>query len=481
MSANNLLNLVRQAGRRLDLSSLQFRLTAGVTALAILGLGSVALWASWKMQQILVGSHRQYVEDIADRFPQDIEFYSKTIPMPTGLQTAINNRTTPNLFLLVKRPDGKVIAQSSLLGQNNDVAATLTSLSGKPVETQVYQVGERYLMLYGRPLSLQESMNNTLYVAQDVTWDQTMFLTLVRSLGIATLLSILVMLLVMALYVQRSLRPLRQISQMTQLISADDLGQAQLQLGNLPSEVRELAQMFNLMLTRLSQAWEQQRQFVSNVSHELRTPLTIVQGYLQSTLRRSTNLTQTQREALEVATSEAERTVRLLQDLLNLARADSGFLYFHVEVFGLNELVSEVIGMARQFSDRVMAIEAGAVPIQVRADRDALKQVLINLIDNAVKYSAPDRPITLNIKQMDDWAIIEVCDRGYGIPLQQQTRIFERFYRGDIARTRATDSSGLGLSIVKTLVEGMGGSVTVRSKLGEGSTFTVTLPLEAAQ
>ena len=234
-----------------------------------------------------------------------------------------------------------------------------------------------------------------------------------------------------------------------------------------------------MTLSRLSAAWEQQRQFVSNVSHELRTPLTLVDGYLQSLLRRGVNLTEAQREALEVASDEAKRTIRLLQDLLNLARADSGHLYFHFESFVVNDLVAEVVGMAEQFSNRTIAIE-GTLPIQVRADRDSLKQVLINLIDNAMKYSEPNTLICVRLEQTATQAIIQVSDRGFGINLQQQNRIFERFYRVDEARSRLSGGSGLGLAIVKTLVEGMGGSVTVRSRPGEGSIFTVTLPSIAA-
>jgi heavy metal sensor kinase len=475
--ASNLFNAINQAWKRTDPSSLQFRLTAGVVTFSILGLGSVALWTSWRMQQILIDSHKQNVQDIAQRFPRDVESYSKMMSVQTGLQTVINNRTTPNLFLWVSRPDGKIAAQSTSLWQNNDTAAALLSLSGRLIKTQVYQVNERYLVLCGNQLSVQGAMIGKLYLAQDITRDQTMFLALVRSVSIATILSILVLMLVISIYVRRSLQPLRQMSQLAGTISADDLGKVRLQLERAPSEVKELAQTFNMTLSRLSAAWEQQRQLVSDVSHELRTPLTLVHGYLQSMLRRSVNLTEPQREALEVAASETKRTIRLLQDLLNLARADSGHLYFHFESLVLNDLVVEVVGMVEQFSNRAIAIEAGTFPIKVRADRNCLKQVLINLIDNAVKYSDSDTPITLKIEQIAENAIIQVCDRGYGIPLQQQTRIFERFYRVDEARS--TEGSGLGLAIVKTLMEGMGGSVTVRSKLGEGSIFTATLPVNA--
>ena len=142
----------------------------------------------------------------------------------------------------------------------------------------------------------------------------------------------------------------------------------------------------------------------------------------------------------------------------------------------LNDLVVEVIGMAQQYSNRAIMIEEQSGLVEVKADSNRLKQVLLNLIDNAIKYSDPSQPVTLNLEQQGEHAIIQVCDRGQGIPLQHQTRIFERFYRVDEARARSSGGYGLGLSIVKTIVNGMGGSVTVRSKVGEGSIFTVILP-----
>jgi signal transduction histidine kinase len=289
--------------------------------------------------------------------------------------------------------------------------------------------------------------------------------------------------LAIAARIRRLLQPLREMNEMAGRISAAELSQAQLQVSHAPSEVKELAETFNMLLARLADNWEQQRQFVGNVSHELRTPLTVVLGYLQSILRRSTNLTDYQREALETAESEADRTVRLLQDLLDLARADSGYQRFQLEPVLLNDLVAEVAAMAIKSKNRNIQIEATETVIAI-GDRNQLKQVLINLIDNAIKYSDADRPTVLSLAQIDDrtkpfrqqQAVIRVRDRGVGIPLQDQNRIFERFYRVDEARARATGGHGLGLAIVKTLVEGMGGSITVRSKPGEGSEFTVLLP-----
>ncbi|MDF5715493.1 MAG: ATP-binding protein [Rhizonema sp. NSF051] len=470
---NQLSNILR----KIDLFSLRIRLTIGVAAVSILGLGSLAIWTNWTMQQFLVDSHKHNLEEISTRLPRDVEVYSEILPPEAALKNAINNLSNTKMVLWVKNPNQKIIASSNNLYRlPNSTINQLISLTEMPIKPQIYEINQRYFVLCGLSLQVQGKLLGQLVLVQDVTRDQTMFLAMVWRLRTASILLITVMVVAITFYIQRSLRPLRQISQMTEVISAEDLGQARLYLDNAPSEVRELAQTLNTMLSRLSQSWEKERQFFSNVSHELRTPLTIIHGYLQSILRRQHLLTEVQREALETAASEAERTVRLLQDLLDVARADSGYLYFNIKSCSLNDLVAEVVEMAGQDSDRTITIESSTYPIQVKADDIRLKQVLLNLIDNAIKYSEPGTSISLKLSQQGEEGIIQVFDKGYGIPLQHQSRIFERFYRVDEARNRSTGGSGLGLSIVKTLVEAMGGSVTVRSKFGEGSVFTVILP-----
>jgi heavy metal sensor kinase len=469
--------------RHFDPSSLQFRLTVEIALLSILGLSSVAVWTSWKMQQLLITTHTQSVEYIATRFPRDVELYSEMLPVETGLQKTINNVSVPGLVIWVKSIDDKRLLAQSMdqsrgqsMGSNSSFTATteLMSIAEMPLKPQVYNLDSRYLILYQGLVTVKGKPLGKVYMAQDITEDQRQLIGAIRGLAAVCVLATIFMMVAIALRIRRSLRPLQDMSQMAGAISAEDLNKAKLQLSYAPSEVKELAQTFNMMLSRLSDAWEQQRQFVSNVSHELRTPLTVVLGYLQSLLRRSTNLNDYQKEALETAASEADRTVRLLEDLLDLARADSGYVHYRLESMVLNDLVAEVAGMAEKFSDRFIQVE-GKEPVSAIVDRDRLKQVLINLIDNAVKYSEPDQLIKLSVERVDQQAIIQVCDRGVGIPLQDQSRIFERFYRVDEARARSTGGHGLGLAIVKTLVEGMGGSITVRSKLDGGSVFTIVL------
>ncbi|MBW4657656.1 MAG: HAMP domain-containing protein [Drouetiella hepatica Uher 2000/2452] len=469
---------IAQSGwRYLNPTSLQFRLTSEIAILSVLCLGSVGLWTSWKMQQILIATHQQNVEYIADRFPRDVELYSEMLSVKTGLQKTINNVSNPSLLIWVKGRDSQILAQSeSLRAESPANKAALMSLAEMPSQPQVYGIGDRYVVLRGSSLTVKNQLLGNVYIAQDVTANQQQLISALQGLVLVSALAIVITLIAITLRIRRSLRPLQEMSQIAGAISAEDLSSAQLPLNRAPSEVKELAETFNLMLSRLSNAWENQRQFVGNVSHELRTPLTIVHGYLQSVLRRSTNLSAYQQEALETAAAEADRTVRMLEDLLNLARADNGHLYFRQEPVLLNALVVEVAEMTQKVSNRQVTVTAPNFEIWVQGDRDRLQQVLINLVDNAIKYSAADQPVDLILEQGQQ-VMVHVRDRGVGISLQHQNRIFERFYRVDETMTRSRDGTGLGLAIAKSLIESMAGCITLRSKPTEGSIFTVVLPV----
>ncbi|MGJ3249835.1 MAG: sensor histidine kinase [Elainellaceae cyanobacterium] len=467
---------VKQVWRNIDPASLQFRLTVGTILVSVLGIGGIALWMSLRTEQILIGSHKQYTVDIATRFPQDVALYKDVMSTQQALQKAVDFRSLPNLTIVVADTDGAIRAQSRGPQQNGEIAPALLTLSTQMIDPHLVSIDDQYFVVCSDSLVIDGVQSGWLYVALNVTDDLAMFRQVVQSLGLATLFAIFVIMVAIAFYVRRSLRPLRQMSQLAETVTLRDLGVVKLHLQEAPTEINELVETCEKMLMRLSRAVEQQQQFIHDISHELRTPLTIVYGYLQSMLRRGKTLTEPQREALETAALEADRTIRILQDLLDLARADSGYLPYSKEPLSLNSLVEELVGMAEQSSGQTIDIDATRKDIKVWADTSRLTQILSNLIDNALKYSGADQPITIKLDQQHGDAIIQVCDRGQGIPLQHQSRIFDRCYRVDEARSRSTGGCGLGLSIVKTLVEGMGGSVTVRSKVNEGSVFTVTLP-----
>lgn len=267
-------------------SSLQMRLTVGIAVVSAVGLGSVAGWTCWKMQQILIVSHKHNIERIVERLPKDVEVYSEISYLQGGLQTAVDNLTITNLFLWVNSPDRQMLAQSKNLEEDDD-RLLLISMTEMPLKPIIYGINRRYFVLCRSPFLVKGTVIGQLYIALDITRDKKMAIAMVISLLLASILAILLMTGAIAIYIKTSLRPLRHLSQLADTVNADGLQQATLYLEEAPAEVRELAQTLDTMLVRLSESWSKQRQFVSNVSHELRTPLTIVSGYRQLPTRAS--------------------------------------------------------------------------------------------------------------------------------------------------------------------------------------------------
>ncbi|MEA5486945.1 MULTISPECIES: sensor histidine kinase [Pseudanabaena] len=460
--------------KRVSPNSLQFRLTVELIAMSVISLTGVSVWAGWKMEQTVVNGHKQMLEYVAMRFPDQVEMYMETGGVKAGIERTSNKVATSDLAILVKGDNGEVIAKSA---NNYDLSADLQNIGYTEVPTtpQVIQIGDRYVVMCGNNLTVNGKLVGKVYLSQDVTNDQLQLNNGLYGLIIVSISATVILIVAIALRIRKALSPLQEMSQMASVISIDDLSDAKLELAKAPDEILGLAQTFNEMLQRLSSAWEQQRQFVGNVSHELRTPLTVICGYLQSLLRRGDNLSIYQKQAIETASAETERTIQMLQDLLDLARADSGNLHFRQAPVFLNTLVAEVAAMSAKVSDRSVTAIVQDQDIVALADQDRLQQVLINLVDNAIKYSAD--PVEIQMETREDQAMIHVCDRGIGIALVHQHRVFERFYRSDDPSTRSRDGTGLGLAIAKSLVEGMNGKISLMSKPNEGSIFTISLPL----
>lgn len=478
----------------IDPRSLQFQLGITLASLIAMGLSGVALWTTWRVQQILIDSHKASIVGIGERITQDVTLYEEMMPVDEAMQRALENRSSSKLLLWVQTSDGKLFAASpneyDAAWKKLNSPRTMAAIFNNALPPRIFRVNDRDFVACESPIAVNSDFKGELFIAQDITKDQQRFEAVVRAQIATTISAIILMTLIMAFYLNRSLQPLQNICRLTQKISAEDLERAQVNIQQAPTEIQQLADRFNMMLTRISSSWkkeqdasDRQRQFVSNVSHELRTPLTVVRGYLQSTLRRGTNLSEAQREALGIASDEADHTIQVLQDLLDLARADDGYIPYRMEHVILNDLIQKVVdGVQQTHNEQTPNIEIHPIEtefetdlITAYADGTRLQQVLVNLVDNAVKYSEPPASVVVSAKLTDNYAVIEVSDRGPGIPEDLHERIFERFYRVDEARTRS-GGTGLGLSIVKTFVEGMHGTVQLISQKGEGSTFTLTLP-----
>ena len=248
-------------------------------------------------------------------------------------------------------------------------------------------------------------------------------------------------------------------------------------LAGFPAEDRQGVVAVFHDITEIRRLESVRRDFVAAASHELKTPLTAIRGFAETLLGGSVGPDDTKRQ-LEIILKHAQRLSRIVDDLLELSRAESGALRLQLESVDLPEigaaLLQSLESRHRARSLHVRLSDSGAVP--ARADRAAVEQLLENLLDNAIKYTDPGGSVEVRFSSDERHVLGEVVDTGIGIPEAHLSRIFERFYRVDRARSRALGGTGLGLSIVKNLVREMGGEVSVESTPGEGSTFRFTLP-----
>jgi two-component system phosphate regulon sensor histidine kinase PhoR len=235
-------------------------------------------------------------------------------------------------------------------------------------------------------------------------------------------------------------------------------------------------------ITRIKNLEQVRREFVANVSHELRTPLTIISGYLETLTDGGLDDRAMTESALGVMSKHADRLGRLVDDLLTISRAESRSVPLEVRRIDLRELLRRVVeqldGPIRERGAKVRITTAGG-DLALEADAARLEQVFLNLLENALKYgNRPGLAVDIYAERTGEEIHVQIADNGPGIPREDQEHIFERFYRVHKDRSRETGGTGLGLSIVKNVVQAHGGTVSVRSVPGEGSTFTVELPLQ---
>jgi heavy metal sensor kinase len=278
---------------------------------------------------------------------------------------------------------------------------------------------------------------------------------------------------------RRALAPVDALTRTARTITGHTLSSRLEQL-HTGDELQRLSDTLNEMLARIETAFTRVTEFTADASHELRTPISLVRTEAELALRRSRG-EEEYREALRHILLEAERTTSLIEELLALARADSGRQSLNVQPIDLRGMLQEVapgwraVASVRglQFSERIMDAE-----LRVLGDAEALRRVVNILLDNAFKYTpAPGGVVTLSAGEADGHAFISVVDNGMGIAEQDQPRIFERFFRVDKARSRELGGAGLGLSIAQWIVQQHHGKLRVESTLGAGSIFRVELPL----
>jgi two-component system OmpR family sensor kinase len=336
-------------------------------------------------------------------------------------------------------------------------------------------------LIYNRPIVRDGELVSIIQVARSLTERERTLSSLAVTLGVAGGFTILLAFAVGWTLSGFSLRPIHRITQTAHAIGDERDFSRRVEYTGPTDEVGQLALTFNQMLARLQNAYqnlehslEMQRNFIADVSHELRTPLTTLRGNLSLLQRDASAPSEEQEDILVDMVDESERLIRLINDLLMIATADARRSLTR-ERFEIEPLLTESVRQAKVLDDQREVNLECPTGLVIHGDRDAFKQVILILLDNALKHS--NGSIDLQITANDAWVQIDLSDQGPGIPADQLERIFDRFYRGE--STAASQGYGLGLPIAKDLVEKMGGTITIRSKLEVGSVFSLRFPTEA--
>ncbi|RPI06284.1 MAG: HAMP domain-containing protein [Ignavibacteriae bacterium] len=277
----------------------------------------------------------------------------------------------------------------------------------------------------------------------------------------------------------KSLKPVDELTKTAKEITAQNLNR-RLPANVVDDELGRLTEQFNDMISRLQASFDQIQQFSADASHELRTPLTIMRGEIEVAIRNQ-RLSKSTRELLMSINDELVRLSSIVESLMILVKSDTGRLVFTMQPIALNEFIEQLVEETKMLAEtkKIKVKLDLPQPIQINGDAVRLKQLFLNLIDNALKYTPPRGQVVLTLSKKEGEAILAVKDNGIGIPKKDQAKIFERFYRVERSGEHIDDAggSGLGLSIAQWITEAHHGSIEVKSREGRGSTFVVRLPI----
>ncbi|NDJ76513.1 MAG: HAMP domain-containing protein [Chloroflexi bacterium] len=451
-------------------------------------LAIVILVFSAATSSILNWTLRNQVDDNLIQTINDVrvQAYSRVEPAPQSNVAIPEEQTTlqiyslssPGLFLQIWKRDESGDIVPMWRSQSLQLAGYSAPLDEEALQVNTERrsdqvVDNTHMRVVTVPLTGQ---NGELYghiqAAQSLHTVDAAIDRLLKIMLIGGAIALLASLLLGDLLTRRALLPIDTIAQAAQQITAADDLSRRIPYDGPPDELAQLTSTFNDTLERLERLFKAQRRFVADVSHEMRTPLTTIQGNIDLMHRFGFD-----EEAVDAIESESKRMSRLVGDLLLLARADAGRLSLEKEAVELDTLVLEVYNQAHMLSKGV-EVQLGSIDrAHVMGDADRLKQLLLNLVSNGLKYTPEGGTVILNMQRDHHWVYVQISDTGIGIPEDDLPHIFDRFYRVDKARSRAQGGTGLGLSIARWVADAHGGQLTVNSQVGVGSTFTVILPL----
>ena len=410
-------------------------------------------------------------EDVARalRVRGELSFLPRRATLPRD-----NSLVSPTVYVQLLDPSGRIVERSDNLGEDSlpvPADSLKAGRAGEPHYDTVVVSGEE-VRLYTVPVEVNGSLVGFIQVGRSLNYYNRTLSWLGNLLVVIGAAMVVIASGVGYVLARAALRPITRVTHAARAIGLSQRLDRRLQPYPHPDEIGQLISTFNRMLDRLEAAFLAQRRFVSDASHELRTPLTTIRGNVE-VLRRGNLDPAEQAEALQDIADETERMSRLIAGLLALARADAG-RHLDRQLVTLDNLLLDVYRQA-QLLARGVTIELGPVePVEALADADHVRQLLLVLVENALKYNHPGGEVRLSLVREGDWLKIAVSDTGVGISPEDLPHIFERFYRSPAARQ--VDGTGLGLAIARWIAEEHEGRIEVESVPGQGSTFTFWLP-----
>jgi len=382
------------------------------------------------------------------------------------------------LFIRVTRTDGSILYES---GPSRDGSFDPRNISHQAEKTGTSRI-ERLpngtnLMISAIPFTSRTGESFVIEAGASLKQSESVLHGLLLTFAVGLPLVIAVAIGGGYFLMSRALTPVGALTRTAEQITSRNLSE-RLPEAATGDELEKLSIALNKMIARIEHSFRHMNRFTADASHELRTPLTVLRGELEGIARRP-DIPVSARETIESALEETERLSKIVESLLAISRLDAGEALMNRERFDLAELTADTVDQMRLLAeDKRITLnciaENGA---RVEGDSGRLKQVIVNLVDNAIKYTGEGGRVEIRVGTEDGSARLEVSDSGIGIPPESLKHVFERFYRVDKARSRQLGGAGLGLSIVKSICSAHGGSIRVESKDGNGSCFTVDLPL----
>jgi heavy metal sensor kinase len=463
----------------LNTSSIRFRLTAWYAGLLTL---VYVLFGALLMQRV-----ESYLEEnVLDTQARRARQIASTLVTPlapsaeTTLVAEVKALYSPELsdrFIRITRADGSVLYRS---GEPSDHSFIPADVPPAPA-TFTQEARRKQPLPDGRAVlvAVVHAGSDARYTVE-VGVSTASIAALLRQLLWLTTLGLPVMVVVAVsggyLLVKRTLAPVARIASKAELITHHNLAE-RLPVARTGDELERLAISLNHMISRLDDAFQQSKRFAADASHELRTPLTVLRSELES-LAHNPLAASDPYERLGSLLQPVERLSKTVERLFALSRLDAGEAQTEWIAIDLGELVASTADqMSLLAADKRITVTCEAEErVMVTGDRSRLKQIVVNLLDNAIKYTPAGGAVHLRVTVAEGRAVLTVEDSGIGIPAEALPHVFERFYRVDATRSDATGGAGLGLAIVKTICDAHGAAVRVASALGRGSSFHVTFP-----